>query len=138
MTDNCDDRDFMLKQILHDMKNENAMLHIMMEELQATVTNQNRVMQQNGLTVDNEMNNCVNSDNSTQIQQRPSSNKNCLSNGLVSDCDNDLDLASRFPIDKEMEYFLAHTDWDAEPDEDFFNLLGFEDLESDEVIMSSL
>ena len=97
-------------------------------------------MQQNGLTMDNEMNNCVKSENPTQFHQQMQVPQEILvpTDTLVNGCDNGLDLASSLPIDEEMEYFLTHTDWDAEPDEDFFDLLGFEDLESDEVVISSL
>ena len=82
-------------------------------------------MQKNGLTMNNEINNCVNSENSTQLQQRSLSQGNLLTDDLVNDCDINLDMTSNLSIDEEMEYFLEHTQWDAELDEDFFDLLGF-------------
>ena len=83
-------------QILWDINSENELL-------------QKRVMQKNGLTMNNEINNCVNSENSTQLQQRSLSQGNLLTDDLVNDCDINLDMTSNLSIDEEMEYFLEHT-----------------------------
>ena len=83
-------------QILWDINSENELL-------------QKRVMQKNSLTMNNEINNCVNSENSTQLQQRSLSQGNLLTDDLVNDCDINLDMTSNLSIDEEMEYFLEHT-----------------------------